>query len=222
MTLEDEDTYYIAWMCKCPTKGVMLETAIRAFTGAKYVHVDAVFIPPVGKDRDPRMSGGPAAAQTRKDVMKQLFSTFIGEKFGAYSPKEWTKRSNETHGMIALQVHEDEFYRAREYMADLCTKGVAYNMSDLVVCGMPNTLSKGFMSDVDSSSIPSKVFCSQAMVLMLRHCVLPGRSNAPLIQTLNTVNSRGCSPQVFWDMMLPHCVQLDVESYVKDGAMVRL
>lgn len=220
--LEDENTYYIAWMFKCPTKGVLLETTIRSLTGAKYVHVDTLFIPPVQMDKNHRMGIGPSGPVARSDVMKQLFSTFIGESFSAYTPREWRSRSNETHGMIALHVQEEEFFRAREYVADLCTKKVPYNMSDLVLCGMPSAFSRDLMQDVEPTPIPSKLFCSQAMVLILRHSIQPGRVNASLVQALDAVNSRACSPIAFWKMMLPHCVQLDVDSYVKDGAMVRL
>lgn len=112
---------YIGFMFRKPDNSIVSDKIIQAATWAQYVHVDCVFIPSktnicIEKDLQPVPSyfiTQGSMMQSREDhVMKIMFSTYISETFGYYVPKEWQHRSNDTHSMLILEVHTEEFIHA--------------------------------------------------------------------------------------------------------------
>jgi hypothetical protein len=208
------DEHHIAFMFRTPIKGMMSDTLIAKMTGAKYVHVDTVFVPPV-----PRAL---LEQQEREETMKQMFSTYVGESFKGYTPVHWTQRNNDTHHMLLLSVSEEEYNRARAYVCDLCHSNVTYNYVDLVLCSVPNAIAKGITCDIGPYPIPKTAYCSQAVILILRHAIAPGRIAAPMVQMLDSTNSRACSPMMLCNMLGPHCTSIDVARYVINRELVNL
>lgn len=106
-------TYQLGFMFRAPVKEIVTDTIISSVTAAKYIHIDMLFIPPVKLSSD--LSGRPVSDDSsyRADTIKQLFSTFVGEKFSSYRPSGWTERTNTSHGMLVLDVSEEEYDRAR-------------------------------------------------------------------------------------------------------------
>lgn len=209
---EGEDGFHIGFMFRRPIRGLATDVLISGFTGAKFVHVDTLFVPPATGHSDGQ----------RADTMRQLFSTYIGEHFCGYTPAGWADRSNDTHDMLLLSVNEEEYTQARRYVSDLCQAKTAYNYLDLALCAMPNTMATALANEVGPYPLPVKVYCSQAAVLMLRHCLQPGRANAALLQCLSTANSRACSPMMLYMLLIPHCQRLDVAQYVGRNALHHL
>lgn len=106
-------SYQLGFMFRAPVKDIVTDTIISNVTRAKYIHVDLLFIPPHRLSSD--LSGRPVSDDSvyRADTIKQLFSTFVGEKFASYSPVGWANRTNVSHGMLVLDVSEEEYDRAR-------------------------------------------------------------------------------------------------------------
>ena len=209
---EGEDGFHIGFMFRRPIRGMATDLLISGLTGARLVHVDVLFVPPATGCSDGQ----------RTDTMRQLFSTYIGEHFCGYMPTGWSERSNDSHEMLLLSVNGDEFDRSRAYVSDLCQARTPYNYLDLALCGMPNTMVTSLANEVGPYPLPAKVYCSQAAVLMLRHCLEPGRANAALLQCLSTANSRACSPMMLYTLLMPHCKRLDVAQYVGRSVLQHL
>lgn len=201
--------YRIGFMHRTPLRSMVSDVVLSAMTHAKYMHVDILFVPPEG-------------TEYRSDIMKQLFSAYVGETFCAYTPQKWAERDNDSHSMLLLDVTEDEYYKAREYVCDLKMAKVAYNYLDLPLCGIPNSVAVAMSHDQSPYPLPKTVYCSQAAVLMLRHCISPGRQNAAIIWSLDKVNNRACSPSMLHSILMPHCMQADVSAYVQNNSIVRL
>lgn len=208
-TAAEQRVHRIGFMHRTPLKSMVSDIVLATMTHAKFMHVDIVFVPPEG-------------TENRSDIMKQLFSAYVGETFCAYTPQKWAERDNNSHSMLLLDVTEDEYYRAREYMCDMKTSNVAYNYVDLALCGVPNYVAMAMAHDQSPYPIPKSVYCSQAAILMLRHAISPGRSNASIIWSLDKVNNRACSPSRLYSLLLPHCARVDVKAYVQDGRVVRI
>ena len=211
------DEHHIAFMFRTPIKGMMSDALIARVTGAKYVHVDTVFVPPLIQGHRPIIEH-----HDREEIMKQLFSTYVGESFKGYTPVHWTQRNNDTHHMLLLSVSEEEYNRARAYICDLCHSNVTYNYVDLVLCGVPIAIAMVITSDIGPYPIPKTAYCSQAVILILRHAIAPGRIAAPLVQMLDSTNSRACSPMMLCNMLGPHCTSIDVARYVTNRELVSL
>ena len=202
-----EPSYRIGFMHRTPLKTMVSDMVLATMTHAKYMHLDILFVPPEGTEH-------------RSDIMKQLFSAYVGETFCAYTPQKWGERDNASHSMLLLDVTEDEYYKAREYVCDLKVNNVAYNYMDLALCGVPNSVAMAMAHDQSPYPLPKTVYCSQAAVLMLRHAISPGRRNAAIIWSLAKTNNRACSPSMLHSLLAPHCSHVDVPSYVRGGEIV--
>lgn len=101
----------------------------------------------------------------------------------------------------------------------LCEAKVPYNMADLLLCCMPTFAANHFLKDVDKWKMPSKVFCSQAMVLMLKQCIFSGRENAALVKDLQGMNSRAVSPNELFKKLQVHCIPIDVYQFVNHAVL---
>lgn len=225
-TNDTENQNYIGFMFRKPDNTIWADKIIRGATGASFTHVDCVFIPSstdssILKELKPLPSYFENSSQDdltmsrEEHHMKLMFSTYVGEEFTYYVPREWIHRSNETHGMLILQVQPEELIHAWKYLMALCDAEIPYNMADLMLCCVPTSMVSTLIKDVDIWKMPSKVFCSQAMVLMLKQSIQTGRVNALLIKELQAMNSRATSPMELFRKLQPHCIQIDVNEYVQ-------
>jgi hypothetical protein len=149
-------------------------------------------------------------------VMRIMFSIYMKEHFHYYVPLQFMHRNNHTHSLLLLQVQADELIDCWKYMMQLCIEKVPYNSTDLILCCMPGQL----FSDVDSTTVPERVYCSQAMVLMLKKCIQTGRANAALVRELESMNSRSTSPMRLFHKLYAHCMQADVDRFVTGPEIV--
>lgn len=192
--MDTKQTCYIGFMYRIPNPGIFLDRVIKCTTGARYVHVDCVFIPSESMDVAELLKPWPERyglekMEREKHVMKLLFSIHIHETFGYYVAKEWDLRDDETHSMQILEVQEEELINAWKYFMELSSAKIPYNTMDLMLCTLPNIISRDFLCDVDDTKLPSKVFCSQAMVLMLKHAMQPGNFFPLFSWVLNVTGS---------------------------------
>lgn len=203
-----EERHHIALMFRRPRGGS--DTVLAALTHAEYMHVDMFFVPPLFTHERGGGGGGGGykpnrnqqhnqQEQERQRTVQQLFSAYMHEEYSAYEDQDWKLRCNGTHTLLVLHVEKEEYERGRKYACDMCVAKVPYNYFDLVLLGMPNRVAMSLMRDVQPYPIPSRLYCSQACLLLLRHAVSPSRHNAALLQTMAQVrhiSQRKCGTRI--------------------------
>lgn len=114
-----------------------------------------------------------------------------------YTPKRWTLL---THKLADTQ-------NAKKQVLQILDKNLPYNKSDLWQCCIKTMLP--FESELDCELVDtwkhSGVFCSQMCLLFLRHMARVGdlTTNPHLKHHLESVHSRGCSPNLLFGILSP-------------------
>lgn len=109
---------------------------------------------------------------------------------------------NEDHTSIAIPIDQDECERIQHYLMAL-VGNATYNYKDLALAmGLlgHGTFANTMCEDIDGTD-PTKitsVYCSQAVVLLLRYCLNP-ESNAELLHEINKLNSRHVTPHKLFE-----------------------
>lgn len=131
------------------------------------------------------------------------YTAYMHEKFSSTLMGRELAESRD-HVNIAIAIDQDECTRMQDYFSALVDR-VAYNYKDLM-------LAMGFMGhgtfmntmceDIDGSDPTTikQVYCSQAMVLMMRYCLNPD-SNAELLKEINALNSRAVTPHALFNVI---------------------
>jgi hypothetical protein len=148
------------------------------------IHVDMIF-------HQPRTSG-----------MRFSYSAFMGEKFSLSMVQDSVACSNLYHNVV-IDLSDDEHTRCISYVNKLLDK-TSYNYNDAMIL-MPilqhhPNFTHVMLDDVDGKdpgSIP-KIYCSQAVVLVLRECLSSGN---PLEDILQRINSRIVSPSALLELV---------------------
>jgi hypothetical protein len=123
-------------------------------------------------------------------VHVDLVSSEVGKSYTSYmfEPFSCNEVSYEPEGHTCLEIHvtADEHEAAVKYMDALVERKVPYNYTDLIYGMMPT---RDFMGDVTDPV--SKLYCSQAVLMCLRHSVV---RNTVLAEALKGVNGRFLTP----------------------------
>ena len=171
----EPEQFYIGVMFRAQLKGSVSDYLISKITGGKWDHVDTLFVPckPKGTHmEDGRISIAEHQLVSRRQNMRELFSTYVREYYRGYVPRMWDQRKEGDYLLMLLPVTERQYERGRQYVSELCARKVPYNYTDLTLCAMPCGVSNFFGPDVKPHPIPSRLFCSQAAVLMLRYAFI--------------------------------------------------
>jgi hypothetical protein len=140
--------------------------------------------------------------QPGTDGIKFSYSAFLGEKFSiTLMPDEIT--CSELYENIVVAISDREHARCVSYVNKLIDKA-SYNYNDAMMWmpmfqAHPN-FANVMCDDIDSSD-PSeikKIYCSQAVVLVLRECLSAGN---PFETVVEGVNSRMVSPGTLHKMV---------------------
>lgn len=124
------------------------------------------------------------------------YSTFMSETFSRIPHKEMAY-TDDCHDFLNVPVTPEELYRLRK-ACDACVESkIPYNTSDMVLSQLP--MRNPEEHDLYSSKA---LFCSQAVVLLLRVCL--DKTHA-LQKPLAALNSRTVSPSHLYDAMRPFC-----------------
>lgn len=131
------------------------------------------------------------------------YSAFDGPGFvrsrNVHVPTDWT--------VLALPVWDVRAAHAMVLQA--VASGLPYNNADLWQCAVKAMLP--FEAELDCQrpeSWAGGVFCSQACLLLMRRMARAGiiAGPAPFHRALESVHSRGCSPNTLFGIMAPACV----------------
>lgn len=142
----------------------------------------------------------PAETPDERAAARYIFTTYMGEKFGHFCVK--FNRKSSAYRMLLLPVSQLEYDRGTEFLVKMCEAKTHYNYVDLMMIYAPakRTLWSTFAPDVGNDTMPEKVFCSQAMVLMLRRALCTNRPDH-LAEILAGENSRMVSPGMFFQIL---------------------
>lgn len=119
-----------------------------------------------------------------------------------FNPQEWT----------ILTMPANDTRNARAMSLQLLDLGIPYNAKDLWQCCVKVMLP--FETEVDCNNAmewkQKGVFCSQMCLLFLRKMVQNGdlSVNNVLKHHLETVHSRGCSPNMLYNIIAQHCTRI--------------
>jgi len=150
-----------------------VESVVRWFAGPM-IHVDIV----PGDDR---------LAYT-----SYMFETFSVNPVQGYS--------TDTHVCLNLQVTQEEHDAVREMLARFVHKGIQYNYNDVFRCMLPGPTAFD-AADVQHEHEVKTLYCSQAVLLVLRSCLDPSKD---LVSKLATMNSRFTTPNMLYNALQAH------------------
>ena len=127
------------------------------------------------------------------------YTAYIGERFGMSIS---TKKIYNDLDYVArcIDLTPPEFERMVSVLHDLCQCNIPYNYSDLLLCALPDIVQRNFIEDIpsDSPAQITRLFCSQAMTIILRNSLDRER---PLQQMLAQTNSRTMLPQTLYSIV---------------------
>lgn len=129
------------------------------------------------------------------------YTSYVGCPF---SMSISTKRTfdDSTCVALALRVTTPEMQALVSYLHDLCVAKIPYNYSDAACLALPAGVRETLLADLPSSAPcdVTSLFCSQAVVLALRHALAPGGA---LAADLALANSRTVSPYALFHLLRP-------------------
>jgi hypothetical protein len=138
---------------------------------------------------------------------------YVGENFTASlsSKKEF---SDASHVALAIQTTNEEQDAITSYLYTLTERHVRYNYTDVAAMVLPTSFRTSLMGDVNTEDPNgvSSLFCSQAVVLVLRNCLNHERD---ITKTLKAVNSRCVLPNTLYYLIYPFSRRISCEALQK-------
>lgn len=152
-----------------------LKQVIKLLAGP-YVHVELIVSPP--------------------DDTAHAYSAYMNETF-AHTPQSAFSYSDDRYDFLKVPANEEELHRIHTACQTGVRTRIPYNLSDMVLSQLP------FRSPDEEDFYHTKaLFCSQALVLLLRASLDPDN---PVQERLATLNSRTVSPSGLYRALQPHC-----------------
>lgn len=130
------------------------------------------------------------------------YTSYVGYPFAASLSTKHTF-DNATCVALALEVERPEFERLVGYLHDLCERNIPYNYGDTALMMLPLQLVQSLCDDVPSESPEhiTTLFCSQAVVLALRHAL---SEEHPAFRLVRDINSRTVFPYALFQLLRPY------------------
>ncbi len=165
----------------------MIKRIVRTFAGP-YVHTDMI------------------VSQIEPIPVHTAYAAFMGEGFGRiFQNQFWF--SKDTHDFLFLDVTLEELRKISETCEACAESKIQYNTRDMVLSILP--LRKPTEKDLFQAG---PLFCSQAIILILRTCLDPEN---PLQSILSTINSRTTTPSQLHAALKPACHETTKPIFLK-------
>ncbi len=132
-----------------------------------------------------------------------MFEQFSINKFTGYSPV--------SHSCLKLEITEDELNNVQKMLVGFVEKKIPYNYAD--VFQFMFTTNPEAVEDCESPENVQSLFCSQAMTIVLKHCLI---ENENLVAELKKLNSRLTTPNTLYNTLLPFAQVEDETLYSDD------
>ena len=143
----------------------------------------------------------------------QIYTSYMFERFGRYTMTSGLPYTGKAHSGIYLELSADERARASEFLDECVTRNVPYNFSDLMACVITGQYTPLWDAH---PTLPSSLYCSQAVVLCLRHAVTDKES--ALGKALSKTNSRFTSPSALHSILMRTGCAREVDMEPPDAA----
>jgi hypothetical protein len=156
----------------------MVKKVVRTFAGP-YVHTDII------------------VSQLKPTQVHTSYSSFMGENFTRIFQKDFWFRED-THDFIFIDVTQDELLKISQTCEACAQSKIQYNTRDMALCLVP------FRCPRERTLFETRtLFCSQAVILILRSCLDPDH---PLQSALNEINSRNTTPSQLHGVLKTVCL----------------
>lgn len=134
--------------------------------------------------------------EAEEEMPKRAYSAYMHSVFSKTYERDFAF-ADTTHDFLHIETEASETRRMWETCEVCSLTKIPYNLRDMVLSVVP------FRSPTERDLFTSKtLFCSQAMVLILRACL---DKNHPLQVPLATLNSRVVTPTQLFRALAPYC-----------------
>lgn len=158
----------------------LIKRIVKTFAGP-YVHTDII------------------VSQVHPTQVNTAYSSFMGEGFGRVFQRDFPF-SNNTHDFLFVDVTSEELRKISELCEACVNSKKPYNTRDMVLCTLP--LRKPREKSIFEAE---SLFCSQAMILILRSCL---DREHPLQTILSKVHSRTTTPSQLYLELKSACLPI--------------
>jgi hypothetical protein len=124
--------------------------------------------------------------------------SFTSYMFETFSVNPMTGYHPDKHTCLGIEVTQAEHDEAHNMLTRFVQKGFQYNYNDVIRSILPGPV---LASDVKSEDEISTLYCSQAVTLVLRMCLI---ENKELIAALGGLNSRFTTPNMLYEVLKNH------------------
>ena len=167
-----------------------------------FCHVDIIV--------HPSLSSTSSSTEQWKSLFV-AYSSYMGE------PLSKTALQNNLYDstkdvVLCYTLDADEATAALSYLDRLVDQEIPYNYYDLPLCVLPASVGKLF-PDIDYHT-PTRVFCSQLVVLTLKRCLSATEKNEAIHSLIDKTNSRIVSPNSLFQKLKPFCQRLHVGPFI--------
>ena len=129
-------------------------------------------------------------------IRRKSYSAYIDYVFFGSDEKSF-RFADETHDILQIKASAQEIEDIRLACETHVELKTPYNLKDMILSVLPGR------NPNDKSIYKVKtLFCSQAMVLILRHCL---EENHPVRKVLDPMNSRMTTPTQLYNLLKPVC-----------------
>jgi len=129
-----------------------------------------------------------------------MFTSYMFERFSMNRPDGY---SPETHTCLKIDVSQEAHDAALAMLLRFVGKQVPYNYADVFKLMVPSVAAPRDILDEEQIET---LFCSQAVTVVLRHCLEDGNPLHPVIMNMN---SRVTTPSMLYEAVEPFCQQTE-------------
>ena len=139
-------------------------------------------------------------------ISRTAYSAYMHENFSS-TPEHQFQYSDNTHDFLQVYASADEVERIKKTCDSRVQVKTPYNLKDMVLSIIPlrNPMEKDIFQ-------VKTLYCSQAVVLILRSCLDPTH---PVLNTLKPFNSRTINPEQLFAALKPVCQPAQAENVLK-------
>ena len=145
-------------------------------------------------------------------ISRTAYSAYMNEDFSS-TPEPQFSYTDNTHDFLQVYVSADEIDKIKKTCESRVQVKTPYNLKDMVLSIIPmrNPTEKDIFH-------VKTLYCSQAVVLILRSCLEPTH---PVLNTLKPFNSRTINPEQLYNALVPVCQPARAENVVKKKSQIR-
>jgi hypothetical protein len=145
-------------------------------------------------------------------ITRTAYTAYVKENFSS-TPEHEFPYSDDTHDFLQIYASNDEIDLIKNTCDTRVRVPTPYNYKDMILSIVP------LRNPVEKDIFNAKtLFCSQAVVLILRSCLDPTH---PVVHSLKNFNSRTINPEQLFAALKPVCQPATLEAVCKKKTQYR-